>query len=49
MYQGTHVSFFNLAPDSTYYFRLRADISGRVSVLSDMVNVVTPPTSKTLL
>lgn len=43
VYQSTHVRFQGLSPDSALYVRLRADISGRLSILSEMVNVTTPP------
>ena len=38
VYQSTHVTFADLEPGHTYYFRLRADISGRMSILTKPVS-----------
>ena len=46
VYQTTHAEIRNLEPESNLYFRLRMDISGRQSVLSDWVNVTMPPPCK---
>lgn len=46
LYQTTHSSFQNLEPESTLYFQLRTDISGRLSILSDAVSVNMPSIGK---
>lgn len=41
VYQSTHVTFGDLEPGHTYYFRLRADISGRMSILTKPISAET--------
>lgn len=41
VYQSTHVTFGDLEPGHTYYFQLRADISGRISILTKPLSAKT--------
>ena len=41
VYQSTHVTFQDLEPGHNYYFQMQADISGRLSILTDVYSTRT--------
>ncbi len=44
--QSTHVSFPSLQLNTTYYYRVRAEVNSWTSVASPLVTATTPPPSE---